>query len=622
MAEFGIRATQLTDPQGAGSQPLRPVQEPAGFTPDLSGLGSLFSGLVNKNKPADPWNAELDEFTKRNAAITQAQLTGDLSAASAKVQRNKLVTEFQVRGADAGWGLDYQKGLSQLVGYTATGSGSADADALVQEEKKAQQDLLLEAQKNGLFPTVTDFQALPPSAQQSILNAQQSVRYTEAEGKRIWEERQRLQSMESHGVAMTKADREARDEQLKWEARKAAGPMIRDAYGLIDANLSTIMNDSKLDDTQKLQTFAGSVNTMRSRMYEMLQGDPTTFQTVNQSLNDLEKLGRDMLDPTKRTEAMENEFKRRITEAKLWAIDGAKAQRAAGMAAVYPNSPTIQVMVGNVGMEKFNADLLAGENSKPLPSIVTGDIPTQKATFASAREAVRRASDGVTPDAEQTLNAAAQVFSSTVKGLTTFRAGQSNSMEYALETVASPEYSILVSKGKINSRDSAEAMENIVDVYVPSFSDSLRQSMQAPVGDTKYVDGAPSKDNATLMQLVDFDVGTDGSIKIVKKVSPEFRKGLTVSDAYIDTQVRKLQRTLEPRVNQLIRATAHLEGTTDYKSVFERVAPAMLRGFYAPASYMEQLKAQGYSGTGNVNNPANWRGTSGFPSQRDQDGGE
>lgn len=618
MAEFGIKATQLTDPQGAGSQPIRPVQGPAGFSPDLSGLGGLLTGLVSKKQERTQADIELDRYTSMDAKITQLQQTGEYTNARAKIEREKLYNQFRSLGADNGFGVDFQKTLSNLRGYGSSGTGADDADNLVREENKAKQELLLEAQKNGLFQYVTNFQDLGAEQQQALLNSQQSVRYAEAEAKRTWEERQKLQSMESHGVAMTKADREARDYQLQQEARRAAGPMMRDAYGLIDAQLSGIMSDASLDPTQKAATFLGSVTNIRSKMYEALQGDPQTFQAVNQTLNDLEKMGKDLLDPAKRTEALENEFKRRMAEAKNWAIDGTNAVRAAALASIYPNSPSVQMMVANVGMAKFNENLLASENAKPLPAVVTGDTQAQKAVFGATREAIRRATDGQSYEAEKTLNAAAQTMSSAVKSLSSFRPGQSNTMEYVLEAIASPENGVLISQGKFNKQDGREAMDAITQVYVPAFTEQLRGATSVPVGDTRYENGTPSADSASLMQLIDFSVNADGQVQINKNIHPDFRKQITGSDLYIDGQISKLKKSLEPKINQLIRATAHLEGTTDYKAVFERVAPTMLRGFYAPADYMEQLKAQGYSGTGNVNNPANWKGTSGFPSQRNE----
>lgn len=618
MAEFGVKATELSQPQGAGSRPIAPVQGPAAFSPDLSGLGNFLHGLVSKEK-ADPWKASLDEFTKKNAQITQAQQTGEFTAAKAKIERNKLVTQYQVLGADSGWGTDYQKTLAQLVGYVQTGSGTAEADALVEEEKKAQQDWFLDAQKSGMFPNVSNFQDLDARSQQALLSAQQSIRYAEAEAKRAAELRAEIRAANGETRAQASADRDAEEYLIRKQAVKALSPMMRDSYELVDANLGTIMRDSKLDDNQKIQTFTGVINALRSQGYQMLQGDQQSYQNYNQALQDLEKVGMQMLDPKQRTEAIENEWKRRITEAKLWATEGQDARRAAGMAAVFPNSPALQMAVANVGLKYLNDDIAAGEGSKPLPSVVTGNISAQKATFGTIREAVRNSMDGSTPGSEEKFNAAASTFASTVKALSTFRAGQSNTMEYALEAIASPEYAAVVSKGKFNARDGAEALQTLSDVYLPSFTNALRQSLEAPIGDTRYEGGQPSADNASLMQLVDFEVDRDGSVRIVKNISPEFRKGITASDVYIDTQVRNLQKSLEPRINQLIRAAAHLEGTTDYKAVFEKNAPHMLRGFYVPEQYMEQLKAQGYSGIGNVNNPANWRDKSGFPSNRNQD---
>ena len=616
MADFSVRATELSNPQGAGSQPIRPVQGPAAFSPDLSAAAGLFQGLVNRTPQADPWKADLDEFTKRNAAIDQAQLTGGLTNATARARRSVLVNEFQASGATAGYGIEYQKQLSQLVGYTRTGTGSAEADALVQAEKESQQALLLDAQKSGMFPGITNFNDLDAPAQKSLLNAQQSVRYAEAEAKRAAEDRAEQRAIGADGRARTAADRDAQDYMIKKQAMQALGPMMRDSFDLVNSQLGMITKSTTMDDNAKNLAFSGAITGMRSQAYQLLQGDPTTYQNYSKNLDDLESLGKKMLDPTTRTKALEDEFTRRMTEAKLWATEAPDARRAAGIAAIYPNSPPTQMAVARVGMRLLNEDLLAGENRKALPSVVTGNVDAQKATFGSIREAVRSSADGVSEGSQEKFNAAASTFGATVKAVSAFRAGSSNSMEYSLEALASPEYGIVVGKKAFNQRDSIEALQTIADVYVPAFTDVLRKSLEAPIGDTRYENGKPAVDNASLMQLIDFQVSSDGQIRIVKNISPELRKGITASDVYLDTQVRNAQRTLEPRINQLIRAGAHLEGTTDYKGFFERNAPSMLRGFYAPEQYLEELKAEGYSGTGNVNNPANWKGNSGLRSQR------
>lgn len=616
MADFGVRATELSNPQGAGSQPIRPVQGPAAFSPDLSAAAGLFQGLINKTPQADPWKADLDEFTKKNALINQAYQTNGLTAEQARKHRNLLVTEFQVRGADSSWGLDYQKQLSQVVGYTATGSGSTEADALVQAEKESQQALLLDAQKNGMFPGITNFNDLDAPAQKSLLNAQQSVRYAEAEAKRAAEDRAEQRAIGADGRARTASDREAQDYMIKKQAMQSLGPMMRDSFDLVNSQLGMITKSTTMDDNAKNLAFSGAITGMRSQAYQLLQGDPTTYQNYSKNLDTLEDLGKKMLDPATRTQGLKDEFERVMIAAKMDALSTPGSRKAAGFAALFPNTPTLQMAIGQVGMQAFHNDLIAGESQKALPSVVTGDINTQKATFGSIREAVKSSMDGASPGAQEKFNAAASTFGATVKAISTFRAGQGNTMEYSLEALASPEYGVVVGKKAFNARDGVEALQTIADVYLPSFTSQLRQSLEAPIGDTRYENGKPAVDNASLMQLIDFQVSSDGQIRIVKNISPELRKGITASDVYLDTQVRNAQRTLEPRINQLIRAGAHLEGTTDYKGFFERNAPSMLRGFYAPEQYLEELKAEGYSGTGNVNNPANWKGNSGLRSQR------
>ena len=133
--------------------------------------------------------------------------------------------------------------------------------------------------------------------------------------------------------------------------------------------------------------------------------------------------------------------------------------------------------------------------------------------------------------------------------------------------------------------------------------------MTQPIGDTRYEGGAPAAGNANLMNLIDFNVDDSGKITVVKKIDKEYRKGISASDVYIDRMIREANNNLGKDLTNTLRAGAHLEGRNDYKAYYAETAPALLKGFLAPSgAVLDQLKANGYTGSGNVNNPANWKG--------------
>ena len=347
---------------------------------------------------------------------------------------------------------------------------------------------------------------------------------------------------------------------------------------------------------------------MKAQAWEMLKDSPDTYNTYVQHLDSISKLGRELLDPTKKTAALEDEYKRLITQAKIAFVTANPANlRAAGVSAVFPTTPATSLGAGVAAMNYMQQDLMS--LGKPLPSVVTGNTQGQQVTFKATTDTINRAMTGKESNPQKALTDAAQVAASTVKAVGTFQAGSQNSMAQAVDFLASPEYGHLVKQKMFDQNDSNIALGRFSDLYLPAVATEIRKVASAPVGDTRYEGGKPAVGNANLYNLIDFTVDDAGKITVVKKIDPEYRKGITASDVYIDRMVREANSALGKELTNTLRAGAHLEGRTDYKKYYEETAPALLRGFLAPQGQaLEKYKANGYLGTGNLNNPANWRG--------------
>lgn len=606
MAEFGIKATDLQDPQAAGSAPINPVRSPADVVPDLGNLGGLLTGLVDKKQK--PWQALSTQYVKEMTTIQQARLTGQLSQAAAANRQAMVTVQYQKEGAD--YGPEFTKGLSDLRTQLGIGTRiNANEDA-VESDVKFNQGQLQEMQKMGLFTGASDYSAMSDGEQRSInqfVAASQNAKYVQDQAFKQWEQQAK---MSAEGRSAGTWQRDADDYILKKQAQDATGGMMSASVGLVDAQLTHVMNAQGLTDQQRQQTFEMSVGRMKSEAYQVLKDSPDTYSMYSQYLDSMARIGRDMLDPAKKSAAMEDEWKRTISQAKLTFVNANPANlRAAAVSAVVPNNSAQVLAINTAAMGYLQNDLLAAGNKRPLDSVVTGNTQGQQATFKSTTDTINRAITGKESNPAKALSDSAAVASSTVKAIGTFQPGSQNSMAHAVDFLASPEYGHLVKQKMFDSNENMMAMQRMSDLYLPAVAGEVRKSMTQPIGDTRYEGGKPAAGNANLMNLIDFNVDDSGKITVVKKIDKEYRKGLTASDVYIDRMIREANTNLGKDLTNTLRAGAHLEGRNDYKAYYAETAPALLKGFLAPSgAVLDQLKANGYIGSGNVNNPANWKG--------------
>lgn len=606
MAEFGIKATDLQDPQAAGSAPINPVRSPADVVPDLGNLGGLLTGLVDKKQK--PWQALSTQYVKEMTTIQQARLTGQLSQAAAANRQAMVTVQYQKEGAD--YGPEFTKGLSDMRTQLGIGTRiNANEDA-VESDVKFNQGQLQEMQKMGLFTGASDYSAMSDSEQRSInqfVAASQNAKYVQDQAFKQWEQQAK---MSAEGRSAGTWQRDADDYILKKQAQDATGGMMSASVGLVDAQLTHVMNAPGLTDQQRQQTFEMSVGRMKSEAYQVLKDSPDTYSMYSQYLDSMARIGRDMLDPAKKSAAMEDEWKRTISQAKLTFVNANPANlRAAAVSAVVPNNSAQVLAINTAAMSYLQNDLLAAGNKRPLDSVVTGNTQGQQATFKSTTDTINRAITGKESNPTKALADSAAVASSTVKAIGTFQPGSQNSMAHAVDFLASPEYGHLVKQKMFDANGNMMAMQRMSDLYLPAVAGEVRKSMTQPIGDTRYEGGTPSAGNANLMNLIDFNVDDSGKITVVKKIDKEYRKGISASDVYIDRMIREANNNLGKDLTNTLRAGAHLEGRNDYKAYYAETAPALLKGFLAPSgAVLDQLKANGYTGSGNVNNPANWKG--------------
>lgn len=596
MAEFGIKATELADPQGRGSAPIAPVQEPASNW-SLPNLGGLFTGLTGKEKP---WSSTINEYYKKANAIQETILTGDTDPRRGYNQLKMLTSQYNLKVAD--FGPEAHKAMSDSFKMIQSGGVGLDE---VQEINKADAQRTIDAtsslQKMGVY--------VPPVAEQSQAERDFIVRQEAHINNltRIGEQTQKDIAFRNSVDAASRATQEftwkMQDRARSEDARNSLSAMKRDAIGYIPTLIESINNRSDLDMAGKQILFEQSMLGLSRTASEQLGGDPATFQDYNRSIEELTKIGRGLFDTTGDNSKLKNELERRILTEQLRMTDNQPVLRSAAIDRLMPNSPAIQMLTAQASSRILQDDIHKAISASVVPSIVANDIPTQKATFQTIQGTINRFKSGESDNPQADLDAAAKAASSTLKTMGMVNTNSNVTLEYTKDFLASTEYAELIKNGKYDPDAAAQAQPVFQDLYVAAFGEQFFNKIGQPIGDINYKDGKPDPNGATLGRIMDFDVSADGTIKAVKKIAPDMK--VTASNLYIDRQIREAQKMADG-LTKVVRASAHLEGRTDYAKYWEENKHYLARGIYPPPEYIEKLKAQGYIGTGSALNPANY----------------
>lgn len=162
------------------------------------------------------------------------------------------------------------------------------------------------------------------------------------------------------------------------------------------------------------------------------------------------------------------------------------------------------------------------------------------------------------------------------KGLNAYGAAHEDPKSYntIVDFIASPEFGSYTSKvGGIPSEISSATKDLLSQNYEQQVLPLIQEKLK-DAGIITLADMAPSPDNpVNLAGKTPADkfiepVFVGSGVSFVKRGDPNVK---AVSDKQVAQKVKELNKEVAPILNRLIRMSAHLEGTTDYKGVWEKV---------------------------------------------------
>lgn len=602
MAEFGIQATELSAPQGAGSNPISPVTTSLldnGVADSIGNIASIFQkGLENDAKVKEKAFAEgiLKGYASEQGAISEAVASGGLSPAAAASRSRSLFNKYLASYPQ------FQKDLSGVQGAFQAGTETGSAFDQVKDEAAQRKDLIGKMQGKG-FPVTLD---QPKSVQDSwIATFQQEERMQE----RFTREEQRKEAMRAEGkwnesvenaVAKKRAERDLSElgfqhlDSIFTTATDYSNKVRTGALGSTQAKLNIESQFSKV-----LQ----SINLIGAANPELASSYRGMFERAREAVIA-------SLDPNIPANESEARLKLVKNESALRMYQDPKILAAATVSQAFGNSPAIAGLLlsyPETALRNMNALLQPAGKDVGHITGTEGDKPT----LDIIQEAIKVYQTGNVKD----KGATREENTNMVRNYLNQYGKQSNltpaQLKDSTKFFASPLFGKFMEEVSINSQEMKPARDAYQMQYegpvVKAVNEALNKVVPVGIAPMRAVTGAKVGEEKPLAAdriQVSFD-GTNISFGMKGKVD-------SMMGAEVSSSTKTLNEAAQA-LNEVIKVGAHMAGTTNYSKYFEEKKHVLLPQFYSGYEGLEigqVVNGKRYVG-GDAKSPSSWKDASG-----------
>lgn len=634
MAEFGVQATNLSPPQGAGSQPVDPVQEKFVDTSPISstavgGIVDIFAkGLqINRKEEAEKAkNAVIGAYVKEETAINNAVATGQLNPAAAasrsRANANKYYAGFPQ------YINDFESAGKALRGFTEAG----EVQEQLQSEAKIRQADIQAASTAGFTFTPT----MSKPAQDAIIQAHKTNVRAQQELEQMYKANSEMRAQGTYNAAV--AERDAKEMGIR---------VINDVAGAnmsaFQALGSTLVGDVKAGKTtpeqaqmlltERFSNINGAI-VSAARLHPELAAP---YRTLFNEANDVYKK---MLDPKNVTEGLENELKAVQTRLKLVAMSNPQFAGIVTTSNLLGNNPNLTFIASSATNEAVariaNSPAAQGIASQYVPQVV-GNPDVEPGTLGILRSGLQQLKDPATRNVDkqkiEAENSVNEILKQTGQQLAL--GASPDKLKGVAQFFASPEYAGFVTSGKLNPENAQAAKMTFQQLYEPTVIQGVQQKLQNVLLQPTDVGGTtrgvlenirsnvrpedaigrspnapePTTQKPTLLKDA-LNVTFSGA-----GVQFEMKNVSALSDVERIDQRRKVTelQTAQKALNQIIHIGAHMEGSTDYAKYWEANKHIYLPQMFSKYKGLEigDVKSgMRYKG-GEANDPKNWEAVNG-----------
>lgn len=608
---FGVDATTLSEPRGAGTGPLAPVQEQVadpGYTGMLNVVGgvaeSAASFFKTKSKDDPAWMPVRNEFQERLARLSEAanQATDNVSRSQYITQARSLYNQYQANYAH--FGGDFSKSISDAYTYNKTGSGIDELEDVRKREVEFEQKMVQDAAKTG---AVAQFGDLTPEQRSTTLNTVKLLnRQKELEEQLIATEERTIKQNAEGRAQVTHAFQQSQN-TMTLQAQQNLSAVLSSGVDMLMSNTDAAMaaiNNGQMDFAGAWSTVERSLMVQRQNGSIALQGDAQALSTYNNFMDNYLKVSKEYLDPATRTKTVEDEYKRLINMEKL-----RLARKPGGSTAIVLGELMGPDVFSKVNTSRF-LDSIANDvdsaySTATVPSVLSGNGAAQAATFSSVQDQVMRAVKNEAPVGNQIVDQAGTFANATLNTLGSLNPNDPKSMAYVNDFMSSQAFGELVKQGKIDPVMAAKAREPFLANYAKGLGKQMDAFLYSSIGEATYTNGARDATRTpTNVQLMRFEPSPDGTFKVVERRDPGFT--FVMSPYHAASLVAKAEKQAT-EIGKAVRSYAHIQGHTNYEKAWTEIRHELVPNQYPTPDRVKEAMADGWDGVGFFNNSSSWK---------------
>lgn len=592
MAEFGEKATALTPAQGAGATPLAPVQEQfidTSIMPLVTDVGNIFLkglGLKKKEDAQAAKDSVISAYTREQNTLDEAVARGDIRPDVGATRSRALFGKYA-----AGYG-NYIEDLHKANNAMRGGGELGVMEDSVKAAEAVQKGRIANAQSRGvtIYPWM-DSETLEKTLQNTELSM------------RVERDFDRSLKVSAENRAMSAEERTVVDRERKTQA---ISYLTEIAGSNIDRMSSFIQNLGKRVDTggmppeEAQMVLTSEFAQIKGALQASAGLSPELAGPYRTLFDDLELVGKNMLDPKTRAETSAAQFSDIINRAKLVAVTQSPSLKGVVVANALMTGNPVAALNATAPITEYIARMSAEgiDNGAFVPQVV-GNPSVEKDVLQFLSTAIKKVNEKGykdNPQAEkEAVNSINVVLKQTGDAMKTGSI-DATKMDDLAKLFSNPDYGKFVSNGKVNPEAAQAAKMTWQATYIPAVQNSIGKRLETIKSSFQGGGGVPARNISDL-----FDVKFSGSGIVF-----ETKKAQAMEPYEQKWQQKGLDdlNAVKAGINQSIRIGAHMDGHTDYAKYWDEN-----KYLYLPQIYPARagVIVNGYKSKGGVGtDPSNW----------------
>lgn len=558
MAEFGIRATQLSAPQGAGANPVQGVSTPAFNSLAVSipqGITQILGeGVKAVFQQADPSQEILKKFTRESNAVAEGYKQGVISAAEAIDRKQALFREYSSEFPEL------IKPLQEIGGWTGKYSGFEDAEAKLKLEAENKQKFYNRASQAGFYIDDNTPQATVESVQAFLAEIDQTSTVIGAQQQKL---------TYASGVDNYQASVEAR--KLEKKTQEAALSMASSMFDAVNANIEGIRmkleaGDPNMNPELALNLVRDLSAKMSANVAQLEILDPARATAIRRVLEQQIANAEKLFDPNTSADVKAGLVKNMVNQGQLTVLSNPDVLASAVMQDLFGNTDVLMLPQSQAVINGFG-DLMKGyenPNHKTARVVGSGNREVEKGIYKTFKESVDAWKAGTLPQASQSeaigyLSEAANNILDQFGSLVNDRKATPNDYLDALDLMRSDQFREVVRSGRLSPEAVADAETALVYGFRESqavrgrFNEKLRSTFKMPQSTLSYGESDQGNFEYIDALMPKFDKAS-GTLSF--GIDPEFQAGIVQRQA-INSVIKEFDNSKQA-LNYSIKAHANL----------------------------------------------------------------